>query len=164
MPHRWFWPLILIPTIFFAPESPWWLVRKGRYEEARTVFKSLTTEENVHFDVDKHLALVIATTEHERQINVETSYAACFTGTNLRRTIIVVACYSIQLLSGNTLRGYSTYFLEQAGLATEEAFNLSMGGVALSIFGMILAVRYLNSIPFCISMNRSLNKLTDMYS
>ncbi|RFU25264.1 hypothetical protein B7463_g11071, partial [Scytalidium lignicola] len=136
---QWFWPLVLIPTIFFAPESPWWLVRRGRHEEAKAVFKSLTTEQNTHFDVDKHLALVIATTEHERQVNLQTSYMACFTGTNLRRTIILVTCYCIQLLSGNTLRGYSTYFFEQAGMATEQAFNMSIGGVALSILGMILA-------------------------
>ncbi|KAF4005481.1 MFS transporter, sugar porter (SP) family protein [Saccharomyces cerevisiae] len=32
---QWIWPLPLAVGIFFAPESPWWLVKKGRIDQAR---------------------------------------------------------------------------------------------------------------------------------
>ncbi|KAH8819018.1 general substrate transporter [Xylogone sp. PMI_703] len=132
---QWFWPVILIPLIYFAPESPWWLVRRGRTQEAREVLKRLTSSRNINFDMEKNIALMVVTTEHERTINAETSYWACFEGTNLRRTIIVVGIYCIQTLNGNPLRGYSTYFLEQAGLPTTEAFNMTIVGFAVAIVG-----------------------------
>jgi SP family general alpha glucoside:H+ symporter-like MFS transporter len=31
---QWVWPVPLLVILYFAPESPWWLVRKGRLEEA----------------------------------------------------------------------------------------------------------------------------------
>ncbi|RFU23741.1 hypothetical protein B7463_g12593, partial [Scytalidium lignicola] len=132
---QWVWPVILIPLLYFAPESPWWLVRRGRIEEAREVVKRLTSSKNIHFDIEKNIALMVVTTEHERTVNAETSYWACFQGTNLRRTIIVIGIYSIQTLNGNPLRGYSTYFLEQAGLATTQAFNMTIVGFAVAIVG-----------------------------
>ncbi|KAH7355587.1 general substrate transporter, partial [Pyrenochaeta sp. MPI-SDFR-AT-0127] len=132
---QWFWPVLLIPLITLAPESPWWLVRKGRLEEAKAVVQSLTSPENVDFDVEKNVALMVVTTEHERAIDAETSYKACFKGLNLRRTLVVIGIYCIQVLNGNSLRGYSTYFLTQAGLPTTQAFNMAIIGYAIAIVG-----------------------------
>ncbi|KAL7788953.1 general substrate transporter [Trichoderma ceciliae] len=132
---QWVWPVILIPIIFFAPESPWWLVRKGRLQEARAVMQRLTSRRNINFDIDKNIALMVITTEHERTINAETTYRACFQGTNLKRTIIVIGIYCIQTLNGNPLRGYSTYFLQQAGLPTTQAFNMTIAGFGVAIVG-----------------------------
>jgi SP family general alpha glucoside:H+ symporter-like MFS transporter len=95
----------------------------------------LTSPKNVTFDVDKNIALMVLTTEHERSVNAETSYRACFAGTNLKRTIIVIGIYCIQTLNGNPLRGYSTYFLQQAGLPTTQAFNMGIVGYAIAIVG-----------------------------
>lgn len=109
-------------------------------EEAKAVLTRLTSPLNVDFDVDKTVALMVVTTEHEREVNSRTSYTACFTGTDLRRTIIGMGCFSIQVLSGNSLRGYSTNFFEQAGLPTDQAFNMSIVVYAIAIIGVILAV------------------------
>lgn len=84
--------------------------------------------------------MIALTTEHEREVNASTQYAACFRGTDLRRTIIVMGCYCMQVLSGSTLRAYSTYFLQQAGLPTDQAFNMSIVTYGLSLVGVILSV------------------------
>lgn len=139
--HRWFWPTLLIPLIFLAPENPWWLVRKGRHDEAKQTLLRLTKSEDVHRNIDSHLAFMVRTVDHERELSSGTSYKSCFKGTDRRRTLIVIACYSIQLLSGNSLRGYSTYYFQQAGLATTQSFNLSIVGVVLGLVGMVMAVR-----------------------
>lgn len=48
---QWVWPLPLITGIIFAPESPWWLVRKGNTEQARRtigrLFSKATDDELV---------------------------------------------------------------------------------------------------------------------
>lgn len=137
---QWVWPVLLIPFVYFAPESPWWLVRSGQVAEAKKVVKRLTSPRNVNFDVDKNVALMVVTTEHEIAIEAGTTYWHCFQGTNLRRTLIVMFVYCIQTLNGNPLRGFSTYFFQQAGLATTQAFNMTIIGFAVAIVGGIGSV------------------------
>jgi SP family general alpha glucoside:H+ symporter-like MFS transporter len=98
------------------------------------------TSENAEFDVDKAVALIALTTEHEREVNAGTQYAACFKGTDLSRTIIVIGCYCMQVLSGSTLRAYATYFFEQAGLPVDQAFNMSIITYGISLLGVIVFV------------------------
>ena len=132
-----------------APESPWWLVRKDRLEDAKHALSRLTSDSNLEFDVNKHIALMVATTEHERAVNSSTSYWACFQGTNLRRTIIALGVYCIQTFNGNPLRGYSTYFLQQAGMATTMSFNMTLVGFAVAIVGGFFSVcfPFLKTLP-----------------
>lgn len=84
---------------------------------------------------------MVLTTEHEREVNSGTSYAACFKGTDLHRTSIVVALYTMQIAAGSTLRAYATYFFEQAGLASDWSFNMSIITYSLSFIGTCLSVR-----------------------
>ncbi|OQV09830.1 hypothetical protein CLAIMM_13912 [Cladophialophora immunda] len=134
---QFFWPLPLLIGAFLAPESPWWLVRQRRIDEAKLSVKRLTSKTSVNFDLDKHVALIRATTEHERRLKDETHFATCFKSTDLRRTIIVIGCYCMQVISGSTLRAYATYFFQQAGLATNQAFNMSMVVYAIGIAGVV---------------------------
>lgn len=144
---RWVWPAMLIPLIYFAPESPWWLVRQGSPTAARNVVQKLISGTDPNFDIDKNVTLMIVTTEHERTINSETSYRACFQSANLRRTLIVVGIYCIQVLNGNSLRGYSTYFLQQAGLPTTQAFNMTIANLAVAIVGSFCSVYTPSQLP-----------------
>ena len=118
-------------------------MRQNRPGDAKAVVRRLTSAQNVAFDIDKNVALMALTTEHEREVNVSTHYLACFRGTDLRRTIIVIGCYCMQVFSGNTLRAYSTYFFEQAGLPVNQAFNMSIVASALGLLGVIVAVSLL---------------------
>ncbi len=46
----------------------------------------------------------------------------------------------MQVISGSSFRKYSTYFFEQAGLPTAQAFNLSIVSYALGMAGTLVAV------------------------
>ncbi len=113
-------------------------------EEAKKVLQRLTSPQNTNFDIDKNVTMMVATTEHERTVNEETSYQACFQSTNLKRTLIVIGIYCVQTLNGNPLRGYSTYFFQQAGLPTTQAFNLGVIGYCVALIGGIVSVRMLH--------------------
>ena len=96
---------------------------------------------------------MILTTEHEREANASTTFLSCFRGTDLRRTIIVIGCYCITVSGGSTIRAYATYFLQQAGLPTEEAFNMSIVLYALGVLGLMGTV----SLNFPIQTNVRVN-------
>jgi MFS transporter, SP family, general alpha glucoside:H+ symporter len=140
MLSRWVWPVLLIPTIFFAPESPWWLVRSGRREEAKATQQRLLSPDNDTIDISKQVAFMVFTTKHERKVNSQVTYWACFKGTDLKRTMVVIGIYSVQAFSGNSLRSSSTYFLEQAGLRTTELFNITLVSYALAVVGGLVSV------------------------
>lgn len=69
---------------YLAPESPWWLVRHGRYQDAKqAVEKMITRQPDVNFDVDAYVEMMCVTTQFEREKSAGARYFDCFRGTNL---------------------------------------------------------------------------------
>ena len=133
---QWFWPVVILIGWPFAPESPWWLVRKGRNEDAE---KSLRQLASSSVDVKPTLAMIIETDRLEQELEAGTTYMDCFKKINIRRTEIAVGVYSIQVISGIYLVGYATYFFELAGLPVREAFNMGVGFLAVGFVGTIFS-------------------------
>jgi len=134
---QWMWPVPLLIGIFLAPESPWWLVRKGRLEDAKKSLLRLTSlNRETNFDADETIAMMVHTTSLEEKITRGASYLDCFRGTDRRRTEIVCMVWAIQNLSGNSFSGYSTYFLEQAGLAPAKAYDFALGQYSINMGGV----------------------------
>lgn len=134
---QWMWPLPLFIGILLAPESPWWLVRKGRTGDARRALLRLTSlHRETDFDADETTAMMVHTTALEKRITSGASYLDCFRGTDLRRTEIVCMVWAIQNLSGNSFSNYSTYFLEQAGLDPSKSYSFAMGQYAINMVGV----------------------------
>jgi len=75
------------------------------------------------------------TNEMERAAKEGTTYVDCFKGVDLRRTEIVVGVWVLQSLSGQSLMGYFSYFMTQAGMDARNSFSLSMANSALGIIG-----------------------------
>lgn len=136
---QWMWPVPIIVGTLFAPESPWWLIRKGRIEDAKKALLRLTSKNDPNFNADDTIDMMIHTNALEKEISAGTSYFDCFKGVDLRRTEVVVVVWAIQNLCGSAFMGYSTYFYQQAGLATENAFNMSMAQYALGAVGTVLS-------------------------
>ncbi|KAH8627976.1 General alpha-glucoside permease [Alternaria alternata] len=128
---QWMWPPVLIFATWFSPESPWWLVRKGRIDEARKTLDRLVSAPSGIVNNDHRLAMMQHTIALERKLKVGGSFLDCFKGTNLRRTEIAMLSWGGQILPGFIIQGYTTYFFTLAGLAPSDSFNLTMG-----VFGM----------------------------
>lgn len=134
---QWMWPLPLFIGLWFAPESPWWLVRRGRVQDAKKALLRLTSlDRETDFDADETVAMMVHTTALEEKVTAGSSYVDCFKGVDLRRTEIVCMCWAMQNLSGNSFSNYSTYFLEQAGLSTEHAYSFALGQYAINMVGV----------------------------
>lgn len=91
---QWIWPAFILPVIFFAPESPWWLQRQGRLEEAEQSLRKLASK---GVDVKPALAMIVETDRFEREMEAGSNYVDCFKKVNRRRTEIATGVYMIQV-------------------------------------------------------------------
>ncbi|KAH7083868.1 general substrate transporter [Paraphoma chrysanthemicola] len=132
---QWMWPPFLIIATWFAPESPWWLVCKGRIEEARKTLNRVITAPKGAVNNDHRLAMMQHTIELEQKLKVGGSFMDCFKGTNLRRTEIAMISWGGQILPGFIIQGYTTYFFTLAGLPTKDSFNMTLGTFSMAFVG-----------------------------
>lgn len=107
------------------------MVLKGRNEQEKQQLLLLTSKKNTDFDADKTVAMMIHTNVFEKSVPGGTAYWDCFKGTDIRRAETVCCVWAVQTLRGSTFMGYSTYFYEQAGIDTSNAFSLSIAQYVL---------------------------------
>jgi hypothetical protein len=113
---QWIFPIPIFVAVYFAPESPWWLIRQNRFVDAKKSLRRLRTKPKTQSDalfdakIDGMLETMIQTNEHEQEMQSGTSYKDCFKGVDRRRTEITCMVWIIQTLCGGTFMGFSTYF------------------------------------------------------
>lgn len=98
-------PVPLALGLYFAPESPYYLARKGRLEEAAVQMDRLHTS---HPSIDPSLlpnsvslvAHIKETFDIEARMKTGGSFAACFKGVNRRRLEIAVVSWTTPGLVG----------------------------------------------------------------
>lgn len=102
-------PGLLLCGYFFLPESPSWLIIKGRTEEAAKSFRRFNGPK---FDVDEAIATIKATVEAEAEVakaGAVADWLQCFKGPDGRRTLIICMVYiSQQTVGVNFISGYLT--------------------------------------------------------
>lgn len=124
--------------MIFAPESPWWLVRHGRSEDAKKALLQLTSRNcGVPFNADDQVTLMKATNELEAALTEGTTYWDCFKGIDLRRTEIASMSWLTQSWCGTVLTSYAVQFYERAGLNAEHTFDLNLGNSGMAAVGTI---------------------------
>lgn len=135
---QWVWPVIIIPLILWAPESPWWLVRRNRLKDAEHALSRLSSYESEE-DLKNMISLMVETTAVEREITRGATYLDCFRGSNLWRTEISCVIYVAQVLVGFALTSFASYFFEQAGLSPSESYKLTLGQGGLNVVCTVLS-------------------------
>lgn len=126
---QWVWPPILLIGCIFSPESPWWLIKQGRLEDAQQSLHRLSDRPDE--DLHATLSQMVHTIEIERETEAGGSYLDCFRGTDLRRTEICCFTFMTQMLAGAQFAYGPTYFFEQAGMSTTDAYDIGVGSTAL---------------------------------
>ena len=139
---QWVWiPPIFILTLL-CPDSPYWLIRKGRVEDAEKSLKRLSSKA-VHPNIKRKLQLLIHTNELELKQASEfedrfkgwKSYVECFKGPNRKRTEIACMSLAGQVLGGNNFAYSPSYFFSQVGLNSTQTYNLNLGITGLAWVG-----------------------------
>lgn len=143
---QWIWPVIIVPLVFFAPESPWWLIRKGDRVAAEKVVRRLSSRDTSDDEIRRTVALMIETNHIEKDINEGISFLDCFRNSNLWRTEISCAAWAAQLWCGFVISSYSTYFYELAGLKSSDAYKMSVGQGGLHILFNIISIPVVSKV------------------
>ncbi|KAL8364826.1 hypothetical protein RB595_003890 [Gaeumannomyces hyphopodioides] len=136
---QWVWPPMLIVVAALAPESPWWLVRRGRIDDARASLRRLAAASASAESLDQTVDMMQHTIRLEREVQRGASYVDCFRGADLRRTECTVGAWACQQLCGSAFMSYSTYFFQQAGIPVSASFSLTMGQYAINTGGVVIA-------------------------
>ncbi|KAL2784123.1 hypothetical protein BJX66DRAFT_348630 [Aspergillus keveii] len=138
---QWVFIIVLVTGVLFAPESPWWLIRQNKPEEARKSLLRLTRPRTGTVCVDETIAMMTHTNKIEKTLTGDgnISYLNCFRGVDLRRTEITTMVWVTQQLCGSTLTFYAAYFYEQAGFDVRDAFNLAIGMYGLAIAANVIS-------------------------
>ncbi|KAK6227398.1 maltose permease MAL31 (alpha glucoside transporter) [Colletotrichum tabaci] len=135
---QWSWPVLLIPLLAFAPESPWHLVRNGQLDKAEKALSRLQRRKVNNMDAKVRLKEIIETDRMEQRHQTGTSYWDCFRGVERRRTEIACLAFAGQVLSGSSFAYNSVYFFQQAGLKPQDNYDLNVGGTALALIGTVV--------------------------
>jgi MFS transporter, SP family, general alpha glucoside:H+ symporter len=131
---QWAWAPLILAGVWTAPESPWWLVRHGRYDEAHTAVKELTSPvSGLDFNIEDNVSQIKHTNALEQAAHSGIGYMDCFRGVNSRRTLIACIVWLTQALCGAALMGYSVQIYREAGLSEENGLNMNIGQYAREI-------------------------------
>lgn len=134
-----FFCAFLILGLPFSPESPWYLARVGKREDAKKALRQLYGS---GVDIDAKLLSLETTIADEEATNAEkVSWIQCFRGTDRVRTIISMMVFCCQHFSGIIfVLGFSSYFFQLAGITNPATtFNLGVGVTACGLAGNILS-------------------------
>ncbi len=123
---------------FFLSESPRWLYRKGRKQQARTAMLRSRTVAETDFELAE-LETALAHEHAKPKISLAESFGEIFTQ---RKYVVpfIIACVILgcnQATGINSILGFMTTILQQAGLAAEAA---SQSGLWIKILNCVMTV------------------------
>ncbi|KAH8199174.1 hypothetical protein TruAng_006643 [Truncatella angustata] len=130
---QWLWAGLAIIAGLVVPESPSWLVSKGKIQSAHKAHGRLYSAKS---DSTAAINLLVATVEEEKLHNATSesaTYRECFQGTNSRRTLIIILANVLPQLVGVALIANATYFLIMAGMSPTRSLEISQIGIGFSM-------------------------------
>ncbi|OHF03673.1 hypothetical protein CORC01_00992 [Colletotrichum orchidophilum] len=115
----------------FLPESPRYLIYRGRYDEAEKVLTRLSNRPET---IPQEVQLLKAQVEEQRELHKATSLKDCFKGTNLRRTIIAMGVQILQQAQGvSFIQNFIVTFMQQLGFPDPLRTNLMVTGCSFAV-------------------------------
>lgn len=151
LPDVWRYMLLVqaIPSIFLligmwrAPESPRWLLSKGRREEALAILKQIRPEARAIKEYQDIITLIDL--EKAKKLNTRGDLSIIFNTPWLFKLILVgIAFAALQQTTGvNVIMYYGTEILKTAGFSERMSLVANVLNGVFSVGGMIFGVMYL---------------------
>ncbi|KEZ40912.1 hypothetical protein SAPIO_CDS7913 [Scedosporium apiospermum] len=124
-------PSIIIALIFFVPESPRWLLRMNRIEDARKSLQRIRAGVFTDEEIDAEFQDLRRGLEKEVE---KGKFIELFQGLNLKRTAIVVGVNFFQQVTGQAFSSqYGSIYVKSLGTVNPFKFSLITSGVATPV-------------------------------
>jgi MFS transporter, SP family, sugar:H+ symporter len=134
-------PTIVASCIWFIPESPRWLLLKGREEEALESLRKLRGADP-SYNADEDLLLLKLSLDHEQN---KGTYLDLFRGSNRKRTLIAMGVnFFIQATGSPFTAAYGTLFVESIG--GFNAFDYAIMSSCINFFCCLVAISITDKI------------------
>lgn len=132
------WPFSAIPFImaFIIPESPTYLIRKGKFDQA---FNAQQRLDSPGMDTQANVDQLRRDIEHEREKS-EATYLQCFNKANIRRTMIVVIANTVPNFFGLALLSKSAYYLQVLGMEADISLMLLILGIICGLLSNMVSI------------------------
>lgn len=110
----------------FLPESPRYLVYRGKFDEAEEVMKKLYNHPET---ITQEIEMLRVQIEEQRELHKATTVLDCFKGTNLRRTIAAMGVQILQQAQGvSFIQNFIVTFMQQMGFPDPLKTNVLVTG------------------------------------
>lgn len=130
---------------YFAPESPWFLIRQNRLEDAKKSLQRLSEPEH-NINYDNAVALMLHTDKLEQEERAGATYWDALRGTNLRRTEIACMSFMSHITNGGALCYGGSFFFQQVGIKPATAYAITLGGQGMCFIGTALSWFYIHRL------------------
>ncbi|SCU90657.1 LAMI_0E03070g1_1 [Lachancea mirantina] len=138
----------LLTGMFFLPESPRWLVHKGRTGEAWNVWKRLrdTSQANARLEFLEMRHVAVQDAElHKNESRFQAMFDLVRIPRNRRALVYAIMMISLGQLTGiNAIMYYMSTLMKQIGFSNERAIAMSMVGGAALLLGTIPAILWMD--------------------
>ncbi|MFV0434437.1 MAG: sugar porter family MFS transporter [Leucobacter sp.] len=140
-----------IPAIFLffgmlrMPESPRWLIEKGRYDDARAVLMTVRSPERAEAEMAE-VERVVAE-EHEQE-NARLGFGAVLKNKNLLIILIIASCLGIaqQFTGVNAIMYYGQRMLAESGFSEDMLGWVNIAPGVIAVIGGAIALTLMDRI------------------
>jgi sugar porter (SP) family MFS transporter len=131
-------PALLMILTLLVPESPQWLVAKGRLVEAKKNLRRLRGSGYTDWQLEDEFRVIVLCEMNERELTSDVHFWDLFSRQNFKRTITAGSFFSLNQISGVILSTtYTTVFLSQLGIGN--AFTLTIVAAVCTLAGTMFS-------------------------
>ncbi|KAK6067809.1 Alpha-glucosides permease MPH3-like protein 3 [Seiridium cupressi] len=140
---QWALSLLILVVALLTPESPVFLVTKGRYSRA---LKSLGRLHTSRVDLPTMLDQVRLFVLHEQQISKTHTYLDCFRSKHRRQTLVVLFAGIVPQLFGLAVLSQASYFVQILGMPAVLSLGVLVLGIILGLVANIIGIWILSKV------------------